>query len=60
MAEIVLVTVPEAMSALRLGRAKVYDLIRSKQLASVKIGRSRRIPADELSAFAARLVEEQG
>lgn len=38
-----LLTVPEAMSALRLSRATVYDLIRSGELGSVKVGRSRRI-----------------
>jgi excisionase family DNA binding protein len=52
-------TVPEAMAALRLGRAKVYDLIRSAELLSVKVGRSRRIPVAALTAYVARLVEEQ-
>ncbi|MFD8550378.1 helix-turn-helix domain-containing protein [Streptomyces fradiae] len=44
-------TVPEVMAALRLSRFKVYDLIRSKQLASFKIGASRRVPADALHTF---------
>ncbi|WP_053914680.1 helix-turn-helix domain-containing protein [Streptomyces sp. TP-A0875] len=44
-------TVPEVMAALRLSRFKVYDLIRSKQLPSFTIGRSRRIPADALHTF---------
>ncbi|MEU2434498.1 helix-turn-helix domain-containing protein [Streptomyces sp. NPDC007861] len=44
-------TVPEVMSALRLSRFKVYDLIRSKQLPSFTIGRSRRVPADALQTF---------
>ncbi|SED29990.1 transcriptional regulator, AlpA family [Streptomyces sp. 2231.1] len=43
--------VPEVMEALGLSRFKVYDLIRSKQLPSFTIGRSRRIPADALQAF---------
>jgi excisionase family DNA binding protein len=44
-------TVPEVMQALRLSRFKVYDLIRSNQLPSFTIGRSRRIPADALHTF---------
>lgn len=44
-------TVPEVMEALRLSRFKVYDLIRSNQLQSIKIGRSRRVPADALRTF---------
>ncbi|MEU6918877.1 helix-turn-helix domain-containing protein [Streptomyces olindensis] len=44
-------TVPEVMEALRLSRFKVYDLIRSNQLQSIKIGRSRRVPADALHVF---------
>lgn len=52
-----LLTVPEAMTALRLSRATVYDLIRSGELGSVKVGRCRRIPAQAVQAFVARLVE---
>ncbi|MGW2490266.1 helix-turn-helix domain-containing protein [Streptomyces sp. NPDC001606] len=44
-------TVPEVMAALRLSRFKVYDLIRSRQLPSFTIGRSRRVPADALHTF---------
>ncbi|MFC5803135.1 helix-turn-helix domain-containing protein [Streptomyces formicae] len=44
-------TVPEVMSALRLSRFKVYDLIRSGELRSFTIGRARRIPADALRMF---------
>lgn len=51
-------TVPEVMRALRLSRFKVYDLIRSGQLKSFTIGRSRRIPADALRSFIQHQVEE--
>ncbi|MFD5424474.1 helix-turn-helix domain-containing protein [Streptomyces sp. NPDC127084] len=44
-------TVPEVMAALRMSRFKVYDLIRSRQLKSIKVGRCRRVPADSLRAF---------
>ncbi|MFB7866138.1 helix-turn-helix domain-containing protein [Streptomyces sp. NPDC056069] len=41
-----LLTVPETMALLKVGRHAVYNLIRSKRLPSLTIGRSRRIPAD--------------
>ncbi|MEU5981231.1 helix-turn-helix domain-containing protein [Streptomyces sp. NPDC047434] len=41
-----LLTVPETMALLKVGRHSVYNLIRSKRLPSLTIGRSRRIPAD--------------
>ncbi|OIJ89762.1 hypothetical protein [Streptomyces colonosanans] len=37
-------TVPEAMAALRLSRFKVYDLIRSKQLQSLRAERGQLGP----------------
>nr|WP_107482076.1 helix-turn-helix domain-containing protein [Streptomyces sp. JHA26] len=40
-----LLTVPEVMARLKVGRSAVYDLLRSRQLASITIGRARRIPA---------------
>ena len=51
-------TVPEVMERLRLGRSTVYDLIRSKALASAHIGRCRRVPLSALRAFMARQLEE--
>lgn len=51
-------TVPEVMSALRLSRSKVYDLIRSKQLLSFTVGRARRIPADALTRYIREQTEE--
>lgn len=52
------VTVPEVMTALRLSRSKVYDLLRSGQIRSFTVGRSRRIPADELATFMQNRLEE--
>ncbi|MFE7410226.1 helix-turn-helix domain-containing protein [Streptomyces laurentii] len=49
--EPLLLTVPEVMALLNLGRWSVYDLIRSKRLPSITIGRSRRIPADAVRRF---------
>ncbi|MCE7080717.1 helix-turn-helix domain-containing protein [Streptomyces sp. ST2-7A] len=51
-------TVPEVMTALRLSRSKVYDLIRTKQLPSFTVGRARRIPADELTRYIRNQIEE--
>ncbi|GGP55468.1 helix-turn-helix domain-containing protein [Streptomyces abikoensis] len=53
-----LLTVPEAMALLRLGRSKVYDLIRSRRLASIKVDGARRIPADAVRTFILDLIEE--
>ncbi|GGT62446.1 hypothetical protein GCM10010272_00490 [Streptomyces lateritius] len=51
-------TVPEVMEALSLSRFKVYDLIRSRQLRSIKIGRCRRVPAESLRTFIETQLEE--
>ncbi|WP_329198976.1 helix-turn-helix domain-containing protein [Streptomyces sp. NBC_01435] len=51
-------TIPEVMEALSLSRFKVYDLIRSRQLKSIKIGRCRRAPADALRTFIDHQLEE--
>ncbi|MFJ3105962.1 helix-turn-helix domain-containing protein [Streptomyces sp. NPDC086835] len=53
-----LLTVPEVMARLKVGRTAVYDLIRTRRLPSLTIGRSRRIPADALRAFLASRMEE--
>lgn len=47
----VLLTVEDAAQALALGRTKVYELVESGALRSVKIGRSRRIPVQALGEF---------
>ncbi|GGZ55998.1 MULTISPECIES: helix-turn-helix domain-containing protein [Streptomyces rochei group] len=46
-----LLTVPEVMARLKVGRSKVYDLIRTRRLASIKIDGARRVPADAVRAF---------
>ncbi|WP_329220596.1 helix-turn-helix domain-containing protein [Streptomyces microflavus] len=51
-------TVPEIMTALRLSRSKVYDLIRSKQLPSYTSGRARRIPLDAVRHYMQSRLEE--
>ena len=51
-------TVPEVMAKLRLGRSTVYDLIRTRQLPSFTEGRSRRIPAQAVADYIARKLQE--
>ncbi|MEU6550179.1 helix-turn-helix domain-containing protein [Streptomyces sp. NPDC046915] len=53
-----LLTVPEVMRRLKLGRSTVYDLIRSRRLHSLTIGRARRIPASALDTYIRHHLEE--
>lgn len=46
-----LLTPEEAAKVLGIGRTKVYELMLSNALESVKIGSSRRIPTDSLARF---------
>lgn len=50
-----LLTPTEAAQVLGVGRSKVYELMRSGALGSVRIDSCRRIPVDDLSALVARL-----
>lgn len=50
-----LLTPTEAAGALGIGRSKVYELLQTGQLRSVRIGTCRRIPADALQALVAAL-----
>jgi excisionase family DNA binding protein len=46
-----LLTMEEAAQVLGLGRTSLYSLVMERQIASLKIGRSRRIPLWSLEAF---------
>ncbi|WP_239566769.1 helix-turn-helix domain-containing protein [Lentzea nigeriaca] len=50
--------VEEVARALRVGRTKVFDLIRAGELPSVKIGGSRRVPAQSVEEYLSRLISE--
>lgn len=54
----VLYRVEEAAEALRISRSVVYELIRSDQLRTVKVGRSRRVPVEALAECVALLAGE--
>jgi excisionase family DNA binding protein len=49
--EKLLYRVPEAAASLSLSRAKVYELIRSGALPSVRVDGSRRVRAEDLRAY---------
>ena len=46
-----LVTLPDAARFLSVSRGSLYDLLTTGQIASVHIGRSRRIPLGELHRY---------
>jgi excisionase family DNA binding protein len=50
-------TVNEAAEALQISRTKVYDLLLSGKLESIRIGSLRRIPRDRLVPFIEREIE---
>lgn len=50
-----LLTPEEAAQTLSIGRSKVYELLRAGAIASVRIGASRRIPAEALRAYIGNL-----
>jgi excisionase family DNA binding protein len=51
-------TVAEVAVRLQISRWKVYELIRSRELASFLVGRCRRIPASAVDDMVARLLDE--
>ena len=55
---IVVYTVEEAALVLKISRWKIFELIRTNQLRSVKIGGLRRIPHVAIDEYIARLLEE--
>jgi len=54
-----LLTVADVMARLQVGRHTVYDLIRSRRLHSVRIGRCRRIPTASLNRYLDSLSGEE-
>lgn len=58
-AQRVLLTVEEAAEYLRIGRTRMFALVRTGEIESVRIGRLRRVPVTAVSAYAARLIADQ-
>lgn len=50
-----LLTVTEAAELIGLGRTTIYKLMDNGDLASVRVGKSRRIPLDEAHDFVDRV-----
>jgi excisionase family DNA binding protein len=46
-----LLSVEEAAAAMGLGRSMMYHLVMRQQIASIKVGRMRRIPVAALEEF---------
>jgi len=55
--DLTLFTIDEAAARLRVSRWSVYNLIRSGQLHTIKIGRRRLVPLDALTECLERLKE---
>ena len=55
----VLLTVEEAAEAMSLGRTMMYQLVRGRQILSIKVGRTRRIPTAALHEFVKRMSEAE-
>lgn len=55
-----LYTTEEAGSLLGIGRTRMFRMMEAGEIGSVKIGKSRRIPAAALDAYVARLVADHG
>jgi excisionase family DNA binding protein len=53
-ATLVALTVEEAARRLGIGRTKLYEYVSAGEIASVKIGSLRRIPAEAVSDFLTR------
>ena len=54
-----LVTLPDAARFLSVSRGSLYDLLTTGELASVHIGRSRRIPMGELRRYIRGRIERE-
>ncbi len=55
--ERLLFTAEEVAEILHIGRCKVFELMRSGELRSVKLGGSRRVPREALTELVGRLAE---
>jgi excisionase family DNA binding protein len=57
--EKLLLSPEEAAAVLGIGRSGVFDLMRERQLLSVRIGRSRRVPVAAIRSYVERLTEQK-
>ena len=52
-----LLRVDEAAALLKVSRWTLYRLIKERQLVTVKVGASRRVPVESVRAYVASLIE---
>jgi excisionase family DNA binding protein len=52
-------TVPEAAEALAISRSKLYELLASGAIVSIRIDGSRRIPLTTLEEYVSKLLAER-
>lgn len=55
-----LYTIPKAAAALGIGRSKLYQLLSSGEITSVKVGSRRMIPPSSMATFVGSLPVEDG
>ena len=55
-----LMKVSEVAAELSCGRSTIYELVNNGELNPVYLGRSVRIPADEVASFVAKLRQDGG
>lgn len=54
-----LLTIPEAAEAPAISRSKLYELLASGAIASIRIDGSRRIPLTALEQYVSKLLAER-
>ncbi|MEU5859916.1 helix-turn-helix domain-containing protein [Nonomuraea sp. NPDC047529] len=54
-----LLTIPEAAEALAISRSKLYQLLATGAVASIRIDGSRRIPVTALNEYIIRLTRKE-
>lgn len=55
-----MLTVEQAADWLAVSRTTMFTLIKEEVVPSVLVGRYRRVPADELTAYVERLIAQAG
>lgn len=53
-----LLSVRQTAAVLGIGQTKLFDLLRDREIASVKVGSLRKIPVSSVKAYVASLKEE--
>lgn len=55
-----LISTEEAARTLGIGRTRMYELLRTGEVPSIKLGRSRRIRPEDLEEYVQHLTEDRG